>query len=352
MLYSAPFPLSIDQIDESFLSEGLNQNIDRFSYQRIGADRGMLGEIFKITIESDTGTRDIVAKFSSQRKEALENSKRGGNHERELRCYDELLSETPISFPEIYCCWFDAESSEYLLLQEFIEFDQNVDQINGITVQQSKLVISEAAKMHAYWWENERLELLGWLPRLTDARRRTNLTTVTKMGWEPLTEILEERQIQFPEISGEHLAEKIDHMLNTVADFPSTLIHSDLRADNLLFDSTGEGVTVVDWQGCSFAPSSFDITYHLIQSLSIPDRRKYETELLEHYITCLRSSGLQVDGSEIYDIYRKSILYSLSIACAIPLINDIEIPRVKDLAFSMATRTLAGLEDHNITLTE
>ena len=240
------------------------------------------------------------------------------------------------------------KSSEYLILQEFIEFDQSVDQIDGITIAQSKLVIEEAAAMHAHWWEHSGLAELKWLPRLNDTRRRTNLTTVTRLGWNPLTEILDEGGLSYPKVSGDNLADEIDDMLCDLSTSASTLIHSDLRADNLLFNTAGDGVMLVDWQGCSFGPSSFDITYHMIQSLSIDDRRQNETELLNHYINSLESFGHHITTDEVHKLYRNSILYSLSIACAVPLINDVESPRVKELAFSMASRTLAALEDHDI----
>ena len=111
MLKSPPFPLSIEEIDPSFLSEHLGINIHSFQYERIGADRGMLGEIYKVTIQSDTGSQEVVAKFSAPRKEALVNAKRGCTHERELRCYVELLNSTPVSIPEIFACWFDEDLS-------------------------------------------------------------------------------------------------------------------------------------------------------------------------------------------------------------------------------------------------
>ena len=348
MLKSPPFPLSIEEIDALFLSEHLGINIHSFQYERIGADRGMLGEIYRVTIQSGTESQELVAKFSAPRKEALDNAKRGGTHERELRCYDELLNSTPISIPEIFACWFDKDTSEYLILQEFIEFDQSVDQIEGITIAQSKLVIEEAASMHAHWWEHSDLAQSKWLPRLNDDRRRTNLTTVTRLGWHTLTGILDEGDVKYPKISGESLSEEIDDMLCDLSTSASTLIHSDLRADNLLFNTSGDEVMIVDWQGCSFGPSSFDITYHMIQSLSINDRRQYEAELLNHYVSSLDSLGHQITSDEVHKLYRDSILYSLSIACAVPLINDIKIPRVKELAFSMASRTLAALEDHGI----
>ena len=66
-------------------------------------------------------------------------------------------------------------------------------------------------------------------------------------------------------------------MLCDLSGSASTLIHSDLRADNLLFNSLGDAVMIVDWQGCSFGPSSFDIAYHMIQSLSIEERRQHES---------------------------------------------------------------------------
>ena len=343
MLKPPPFPLTMQEIDASFLSEHLGLDIHEFHYERIGADRGMLGEIYKVTIESSTESRKVVAKFSAPRKEALDNAKRGGTHERELRCYDELLSTTPVSIPEIFASWFDEDSSEYLILQEFIEFDQSVDQIDGITVAQSKLVIEEAAAMHAHWWEHSGLSESTWLPRLNDTRRRTNLTTVTRLGWSPLTEILDEGGLAYPDVSGDSLADEIDEMLCDLSTSASTLIHSDLRADNLLFNTEGDGVMVVDWQGCSFGPSSFDITYHMIQSLSVDDRRQHETELLDYYVSSMESFGHQITIDEVHKLYRSSILYSLSIACAVPLINDVESPRVKELAFSMASRTLACL---------
>ena len=189
---------------------------------------------------------------------------------------------------------------------------------------------------------------IGMASRLNDTRRRTNLTTVTRLGWNPLTEILDEGGLSYPKVSGDSLADEIDDMLCDLSTSASTLIHSDLRADNLLFNTVGDGVMLVDWQGCSFGPSSFDITYHMIQSLSVDDRRQHETELLNYYVNSLEFFGHQITIDEVHKLYRSSILYSLSIACAVPLINSVESPRVKELAFSMASRTLAALEDHDI----
>ena len=38
----------MQEIDASFLGEHLGLDIHEFHYERIGADRGMLGEIYKV----------------------------------------------------------------------------------------------------------------------------------------------------------------------------------------------------------------------------------------------------------------------------------------------------------------
>jgi len=351
LIQAPPFPLSIEGIDASFLSGALEREIHGFQSERIGEDRGMLGEIYKLTLDvDDAGPSSIVAKFASQREQSLDSAKRGGTHERELRCYDELLSLTPIATPDLYACWYDGQSAEYLILQELIDFDESIDQINGISIPEAKLVIQEIAGLHAFWWKNQALEDLPWLPRLDDNRRRTNLPTVTRLGWESLRNVLSEQELDPPSVSADALAEKIDNLLCTISDNERTLVHSDLRADNLLFSQTGDSVVIVDWQGCCTAPPVFDLTYFLIQSLTIDDRRENEEKLLDYYAQALSNRGVRLAKDVIYEIYTGSILYGLAIACAIPLINEIKVPRVRDLATSMASRSLAGLSDHGISL--
>ena len=92
MLLPPPFPISVDQLDTAFLGAALDLPVTGFTTQRIGADRGMLGEIFVLDLDTSEGTRSIVAKFAALREEALTTARQGRTNERELRCYDELLA--------------------------------------------------------------------------------------------------------------------------------------------------------------------------------------------------------------------------------------------------------------------
>ena len=351
MINPPPFPTSVGELTGPFLSSALGAEVSEFHADRIGEDRGMLGEIFKLDISFEDDSMEpltLVAKFAALREETLALAKRGDTHERELRSYDELLSSAPVNVPELIAAWYDDETAEFLLLQELISADTSVDQIAGLSEQQARLVISEMAKLHAYWWNDPRLEAMSWLPRLDDQRRRTNLTTITRNGWGKLAEMLE-GEISLSNITqnGEELAEKIDAMLSRTAAFPSTFIHSDLRADNLLFSPDGQSVALIDWQGCCIAPPVFDFAYFLIQSVTIEDRQRLEDDLLRFYAEELERGGLKISLSNLREVYESSLIYSFAIACSIPLINDPTIPRVRELGIAMGTRSIQVLKDHS-----
>ena len=350
MINPPPFPVSISELTESFLSDAVGEEVSEFKAERIGEDRGMLGEIFKLKISFRDESRKpliLVAKFAALREETLAIAKRGHTHERELRSYAELLSSAPVSVPQFIGSWYNDETAEFVLLQEMIVADTSVDQIAGLSEKQARLVIAEMAKLHAFWWNDPKLETLSWLPRLDDERRRTNLTAITRNGWEHLAELLNgEISLSSIDKTGEDLADQVDEMLCRTAQFPSTFIHSDLRADNLLFSPDGESVALIDWQGSCIAPPVFDFAYFLIQSLSIENRKRLEKDLLKFYAEELERSGLKISFENLKEVYESSLLYSFAIACSIPLINDPAIPRVRELGIAMGTRSIQVLKDY------
>jgi len=269
---------------------------------------------------------------------------RGRNYERELRCYDELLSVTPTATPACHGTWYDPNTAHFLLLQDLVPADEGVDQIVGLTVDQASAVLTQVAQFHARWWAEELLPTLDWLPPLDAEVRINNLTTLARVGWEPLVDLVGESLPDVPDGFGERLPERLEAALRSLGTLPSTLIHSDLRADNLLFDPDDGAVTIIDWQGCGTGPGAFDVSYFLVQSLTAQDRRKHEADLLEHWRHALADAG--VSAQTVDAGYAESIWYGMAVACAIPVIGDPEEPRVQALTATVASRTLAALADH------
>ncbi|MGI9625053.1 MAG: phosphotransferase [Acidimicrobiales bacterium] len=355
MIGARPFPKSVDQLDVEFLSAALERDVQAISTRRIGADRGMLGDIFLVTLDtSDAGREDdgsrgpaqLVAKFASPRDEALATARRGRTNERELRCYDDLLQSTPVTAPAMYGAWYDPDTAEFLLLQEAIDPDETVDQLEGLSVEQARLVLSETACIHARWFEDPALGTLEWLPPIDGPERRHNLTTLADAGWGPLCELLGDSLTEQERQIGIGLADRIDHALVELAEHKATLLHGDLRADNLLFTKDGAGVYLIDWQGSGVGPPSWDLAYFLSQSLAVDVRRAHEDALIEHYRVMLADQGLALSTDEILTGYDQSMLFGLAVACALPLINDTSEPRVNALAHTIARRAIEALRDH------
>lgn len=345
MPHPPPFPKQIEELTPDFLGAALGVDVEELSSTRVGADRGMLGEIFLLNYSTTTRSHEIVAKFAALREESLASALRGRTHERELRCYEQLLAETPVTAPAHYGAWYDDETAHFLLLQDHVAADETVDQIAGITLDQAKLVMREMAALHAHWWERSELSELDWLPRLDSQIRITNLTTLARIGWEPLTALLGDQMPSVPAGFSDSLAERIEHALQTAAALPPTLLHCDLRADNLLFDAESNQVTLIDWQGCGTGPAAFDVAYFLAQSLTIEDRRRHQEHLISLWVDELRSHGVATTTEEAVAGYDESLWYGMAIACALPIVGDPTEERVRRLAAAVTTRTLAALSD-------
>lgn len=349
MLQSPPFPIRIEDLTPDLLSGALDASVDSFTHTRIGAERGMLGEIFLITptyASGSDGPSSIVAKFAALREGALASAKRSRSTERELRCYAELLGDTPVNAPKFYGAWFDPETTHFLLLQEAIAVDEQVDQVAGLTIDQAKSVLDQAANLHARWWQDPELAERSWLPRTNGEHRVHNLTTLCQTGLPLLLEMLgDELDADDLRICDAH-TQRLPTMLETIAEQPSTLVHSDLRADNLLFSPVDGHVTFVDWQGVGIGPPAFDVAYFFAQSLSVEDRRAHEDDLLDYYRTSLGERGIVLTNAEVRAGYAETFSYSLTIACALPVISDPNESRVRDLALAIARRSLEGIKDH------
>lgn len=350
MLRPPPFPTSIAELSTRVLSECVDAEVETFTSQRIGADRGMLGEIFVLDLQYVTGASGpgrVVAKFAAMRDGSLDSAKRGGTHERELRCFDELLTDTPVTAPDCYGTYYDPNTAEFLLIQEAVDTDDSVDQIVGLTIEQARMVLREAARLHARWSNEPAITEAAWLPRLDSEQRVHNLTTIADEGWGRLVELLGDELSEDERSLGVGFPVRVGGVLRRLARLPSTLIHSDLRADNLLFSPAGDRVTIVDWQGAGVGPASFDLAYFLSQSLTVEDRRAHEDELLEFYRGELGDAGVETTLDAVREGYSESMHYGLVIACALPLISDPNEPRVKQLASTVARRSIEALRDHD-----
>jgi hypothetical protein len=90
------------------------------------------------------------------------------------------------------------------------------------------------------------------------------------------------------------------------ADSPLTLGHGDAHIANM--DFFGDHGGLLDWE-MRRCPWYHDVTYCLVSSLDVVDRRRWERALLQHYLDKLVSLGIAVPTQdEAFEEYRREII--------------------------------------------
>ena len=95
---------------------------------------------------------------------------------------------------------------------------------------------------------------------------------------------------------------------------PWTLLHGDLRLDNLLFGRPR--VTVVDWHTVKIGPGLSDVSYFIGSSLVPEVRRDFECDLVRAYHRHLESGGVDLAWDDCWQGYRRYSLDGLVMAIA------------------------------------
>lgn len=114
------------------------------------------------------------------------------------------------------------------------------------------------------------------------------------------------------------------------------LLHGDYRLDNMLFDTAGGRLVVVDWQTTGIGLPARDLAYFLGSSLPEADRAGYERGLVADYHRALLSYGVP-DYSE--DTCWRD--YRLGMP---------QIPMLTLLGFAFATATDRGADMTTVML--
>jgi len=333
------FPRNISAITPSWLATQLGIPITHLTAERIGADRGMLGDVFRITY-SVTGEapQNLIAKFASDRTESRKAALNAGIFLREISFYRDVASITKSRIPECFGAWYDDETAEFLLLLENVIFDHTVDQIAGISMHEAMMMMIELARLHI---STEDLGDAGRsiLP-FTEKRRLTNQMMFIERGWPKLRALFEGRYLW----TTAELVVGLSDAHELAKEFPQVFLHGDARADNLLFSLDRSEVVLVDWQGACTGGRVWDLSYFLVQCLTVGDRMSWQDDLLLRYCDEVARTDGGISASELY-LDLKSQLgvgawFPFVVACSLFVVADPTEPRTEALARSMAERSL------------
>jgi len=240
-------------------------------------------------------------------------------YESEMRYYRELAPRMTLNAPR---CWFtgrDPDSHQSIVIMD----DLVPRGVRFCRVQQphtyaeASAFLDALAQTHALWWDRPELQdggELGWIMQPYDAPSRGYQQHYLEPArWQHYMD--QPRGMAVPALF--HDAGLMQRMLAAMAELharhPLTLTHGDTHPGNLFIEADGRA-GFLDAQARR-AAWFHDVPYHLIASLDILDRRRWERPLLTHYLRRLAHHGVASVPSfdEAFDLYRRMIPYGLFI---------------------------------------
>ena len=185
----------------------------------------------------------------------------------------------------LYYVDFVEGTADIVIVMEDLDPREQGDQLKGCSPTEAALALTEAAKLHRAFWNDETLFDLPWV-----SRRNPEQTAQTIALLEGLQPAFVER---YRDDLTHEATEISEHFVRSAANWfadvpkPSTLVHGDFRLDNLMFAPTDIEVTppvvVVDWQTVAHSHGAHDVSYFVGSAFEPDMRRQHEEQLVSHY---------------------------------------------------------------------
>jgi hypothetical protein len=274
---------------------GVDAVVGSFTAEPVGT--GQIGDSVRFALTYDRKGQDapasLVGKFPAAGEESRNTGVMLGNYIREVRFYQQLARNALVRTPRCYFADVEETTSAFVLMMEDLAPAVQGDQLAGVSLEQAKLVVVEAAKLHASHWGDESLNELPWVSGSRAAPPSMVTKEMVVALWEGFKSRYAGRLKPEWAAAGDWLAQRFSD-LGAAHDGPRCLTHNDFRPDNMMFASQAGGypVTVLDWQSFAYGAGPTDLAYFLAGALPAELRRAHEPEFLQLYLDTLIELGV------------------------------------------------------------
>ena len=325
--------------------------IASFDMDMISEGYGFVGEVWRLKLNFEHRTSSapgsVAAKFANR--DPRIKSFAGEITVREANVYRHLGTDSEFIMPRCYFSDSDPETGDCTILIEDLGRGRFGNNTGGISEDDAMAAVRAIAVFHAKWWGRTDLERARWLTTpidLADYLRERFMHSAPIF----LERFDEQVDDEYREIMSLY-EEKLIPILEAASGPPLTLVHGDLRPDNIVFDTDfrGSSITAVDWQLTSRGKGALDISYLATFGLTVDLRRAIEDSLLSVYHTTLVSEGVtEYSMNQCQADYRISILYPFRVLVQALANLDLSNDRGQVLARVLLERTSAALRDHDL----
>lgn len=331
-----PIPATIDEINADWLTGALTKSgvlkdnsVKKLDCKVIGEGQGFVGTLARLSIEyekaDDSLPTSMIAKIPTQEPKSKMIMEAFWNYERENRLYEEILADLPIRTPHCYYSAFDIGKGEkwmnkayrrykslpkslvglyfifvgltnlrqkrqYILLLEDIGHLEQQTQVEGCSIEDAKKVMKPLGVYHAAMWDNPQLKKF-WLKDHGDF---SNTLAFLSNRWQPVVKKTHPGKITPKMKNFFDFIKKNNKKLDAYSKKrPHTLIHTDYRLDNILFDRENDEIAVIDWQASCPGMGLFDTAFFILTNCKTPLNQEQTEELVSIYHQGLVEGGVK-----------------------------------------------------------
>ncbi len=289
---ATPAPSKLADITDTWLASVLG-TWSRIEVEDLGAGVGLLGSVARVhRLGASLGPSSVIVKLPSVEPANRAIVRAFGYDVRETGFYRELAPGVDVPAPRCLAAVEGADGP--VLVLEDLAGHERPDQLRGADAAQALRVAGLAARIHAAYWEDTRLTA-AWLPGPDDPRI-AGYGGLFAQCWETAAAVVaashEERQAAQAAIT------RFDGVVRRFAQAPRTLVHGDLRLDNVLLGTGPEEDAAVDWQLAARGRGAYDLAFFASGSLEPELRRDVERDLVARWHAGLVAAGVRSYGAE------------------------------------------------------
>lgn len=329
-----------------------DQAVTSMEAAQIAVGVGFVSTLYRLTLGYDARGRDagpasVIVKLPADNHYGVQ-AEALGAYVRELTYYRRIAWRSPLSAPHAYLAdgaYGPEDGREFVLVIADLGGMELGDHLAGLSFDRATAVIDALARSHAWsLTADEVAQSSTVFPAINDPATSALYRYGLPTGWEiyrreardPIPAIMHDLIAAYPDAVG-----RLTHSLAQ----PATLVHGDLRVDNLFFDSAGRP-SVVDYQFAMRASGMYDVAYLVAQGLQTDVRNGRDRELVGRYATSFAAeSGKEYDLDIAWRQYREAAVLSL----AFPLIAisgwDGLGARARELCLVVMERAIATITD-------
>ena len=351
------------QITPEWLGEVLDRPVLRVAQRDLGEGVGFMGDILHLDVEvggdaTPHESLQMVAKLPKKENRVM--GEMLGVYEREIMFFDTFGAELPIRAPRKIYSFFDRDSGSekqaeilalldrlprfmsglitavgrkvagakdrrYMLIIEYLNGFAPGDQLAGLDLKRAQQVLKAIAPLHRHFWGGDRLSGHFWLlPYDLDARMRHGIYLSSVSRYQKLLGDEVAPQLRWLEKHGVELVRAF------CRDAPHTMMHCDLRLDNVLFGA--EECAFIDFQLVRRGPAAYDVAYFVTSAVREDVSAVDRLGLLRAYHEALNTDYPFADLKRDYDRALMIVLAGLSSA------DDVETGNERGSAMMSAWR--------------